>query len=539
MEEPHRNIRRITIIQMNNAYPDLAARLLLPRYGPVLIGTVLRDLGFDVQVFVEHIQTPDWDRIRNSDLLCFSLMSASANRTYQIISRIRREGIETPIVVGGTHTTYFPEDCLNHADIVVRGGEGDAILPVLVEAMNANASLADVPGISYRSQGKVIHNPDWPDRAIFRTAPDYSIVAGFQRHGFWRRLLTLKAPLVSVQSSRGCDHSCAFCITPRMFGRSVKPGVYVNDYRRGAFPELFESWRVLSQEWGRHFYFVDNQLVTTTPSRREESIAFLRQMIDARLGITYSAEARLEVADDAEMLSLLRDSGCLGLSFGFESVSQRCLDRYGKGQNVADYERLTANVRNAGIRVSGSFILGSDEDTVESIRDDVRFAMGHLYRAYFFVLGDYQAFLGQQGGLISPERVFVDNWDHYNGFFVTHYPKNMPPSVLQQELADAWRRFYSPRRLLLDLLSGSVHKTTDRFGLLLTARAFSPALEEYRRHLETIEGDMYDRAGHLKEELLQRQDTCAALRCARNAVAGVRGDAGDQHANAHTRVDHR
>jgi hypothetical protein len=68
-------IRKITCIQMRGEYPDFTHRLVMPDYGLPVIGTLLSKAGYDVRMYVEDIRAPEWDVIRQSDLVCFSTLN--------------------------------------------------------------------------------------------------------------------------------------------------------------------------------------------------------------------------------------------------------------------------------------------------------------------------------------------------------------------------------------------------------------------------------------------------------------------------------
>ena len=65
---------------MNGEFPDFTHRLVMPDYGLPLIGTLMAKQGYDVRVFIEHVQPPSWEAIRQSDLVCFSTLNAGADK---------------------------------------------------------------------------------------------------------------------------------------------------------------------------------------------------------------------------------------------------------------------------------------------------------------------------------------------------------------------------------------------------------------------------------------------------------------------------
>ena len=146
-------IKRITCIQLDGEFPDLGYRFVLPDYGTPLIGTILAQAGYDVKVYVEHIEPPDWQRISQSDLICFSSFTSAADRTYRLAQEIRSK-VGIPTVLGGTHATYFAETCLEYFDFVALG-EGDETILDLVHTLSNGGEIDEVKGIAYRVGDRV------------------------------------------------------------------------------------------------------------------------------------------------------------------------------------------------------------------------------------------------------------------------------------------------------------------------------------------------------------------------------------------------
>ena len=136
------------------------------------------EAGYDVKTYMEHVQAPEWSRIAESDLVCFSTLSAGADKTRGLAERIRAE-LGVPIVIGGTHASYYPESCLEFSDYVVFG-EGDETILDLVDALVRGRDVAEVPGIAYRRGDRVLRTAARPGPERFDTVPDFSLIGGYR-----------------------------------------------------------------------------------------------------------------------------------------------------------------------------------------------------------------------------------------------------------------------------------------------------------------------------------------------------------------------
>ena len=126
-----------------------------------------------------------------------------------LAERIRAE-LGVPIVIGGTHASYYPESCLEFSDYVVFG-EGDETILDLVDALVRGRDVADVPGIAYRRGDRVLRTAARPGPERFDTVPDYRAGAVQSRHHRGRRpaarrhsaatIMILSISALSVDSS--------------------------------------------------------------------------------------------------------------------------------------------------------------------------------------------------------------------------------------------------------------------------------------------------------------------------------------------------
>jgi radical SAM superfamily enzyme YgiQ (UPF0313 family) len=105
-----------------------------------------------------------------------------------------------------------------------------------------------------------------------------------------------------------------------------------------------------------------------------------------------------------------------------------------------------------GLSIHGMFIFGEDHDTPASIDRTVEFATKHdIDTVQFMIL---TPFPGTQcyDDLVAENRLFHRNWDYYNGMFTVFRPAKMSPVKLQTETYRAYRRFYSLRRTMANML---------------------------------------------------------------------------------------
>ena len=126
--------------------------------------------------------------------------------------------------------------------------------------------------------------------------------------------------------------------------------------------------------------------------------------------------------------------------------------------------------------------------------------------AYFFpIWGHFPEQLFGYSTIVPWYRSIFKGWRYCDGNFVTHYPKNIPPSVLQRTIADAFRTIYAPRRAFEALRRGKYWDAKWKAVHRWIWHDIEKGVREYIPFLEEIEHGLYDTQGQLLEgRLIER-----------------------------------
>ena len=415
---------KITLIEPKAPGLHVYAKFKLPRLGLPLLGAMLeRDLDIRPTIFFQELGGIDWDEVAESDMVGISTITTTALEAYAILDRIKEKG-DIPVVMGGPHVTFMPEEALERgADFVMRG-EGEFAFIELVKRVRAgDDDFASIPGLSYRSGDEFIHNSTsqrvehlddlpWPDLTLIRNHE--------------------KIRTIPVMTSRGCPYNCKFCSVTKMFGRR---------YRFRDTADVLAELEMLHERNPRAGFFFYDDNFTARPKRTKD---LLQGMIDKGLKVNWTAQARVDVVKDEELLNLMRDTGCTFLYLGLESINPLTLESYRKEQTVQDIADAVKILHKYGIKVHGMFVLGSDDDDLKTIKDTVRFARGlKIDTVQFLVLTPFPG-TETYDELIEQGRILVDDWSKYSGHHVVFNPLKMTPYQLQKEGSfRSMRRFYS------------------------------------------------------------------------------------------------
>lgn len=382
--------------------PNLSARrssdALEPLCFAILKGLTPPDV--ETVLFDERLEEIPLDD--PTDLVALTVETYTARRAYQIADAYRARGV--PVVMGGYHPTFMPQEALQHADAVVQGDAEGLWERVLADARSGRPS-----GV-YRSE-------HFPSLAGLRF--DRSIFAG-KRYG----------PMTMVQYGRGCKWNCDFC--------SIR-AFYSTNLRQRPVGEVVAELERLQP---RHVFLVDDNIFVDI-ARAKELFRALEP-----LRVPWSTQVSLDITKDPELVQLMARSGCTIVTIGFESLNEESLLQMNKHWNTkfGGYETAIKRLQDSGIMIYGTFVLGYDHDTTAAFGAAVDFASQNK-----FMLGNFNPLTPMPGtpllGRLRREgRMLHDTWwlkDGYTYGTATFRPAMMTADELTRGCFEARREFYA------------------------------------------------------------------------------------------------
>ena len=488
-------IRKIAILRVDpdssNVYSDFSH----PGLAISIIGTVLKNAGYDVACYVDAICPASWDELVGSDLVALTVNSACFRESYQLADRARLE-IGCPVVYGGPHVTFRPDEALRHGDFVARG-EGEETILELVRALEAgHTDFSAIAGLSWRdTSGQVHHNPDRDLSHNIDMIPDQSLIKGFR--AFNRRPSQRIFPTgMLVGTSRGCPFKCGFCTIPQVTCATMRyrdHDAVVADIRQ-------------QMAFSGHPYidFADDNFAVNAMRLKK----LLQRFIDERMGLRLSAQIRVETTRDPELMALLKKAGCYLVFVGYESLNDETLREYTKGGRQS-FNLIDASVKEFhkhGILVHGMFVIGADADLPRTAMRTVKWAEQQKLDSLQMLPICPLPGTPLLTRLESKGRVFKSFDDELGGEYipygagnyVLYEPEQMTAIELQEELMDAYFRFYSIPNLLRASLKivteGAIRPALFQF---LGRRLSRKAAPEVHRHIRWL-GDRRSQARELR-----------------------------------------
>ena len=459
---------KIRLIEPNAPSMHQWSHSYFVRLGLPMIGAALKQHGHDVRIYCPQLAPVDWDDVYSAELVGLSTTTSTTPATYEIADDLRRRGI--PVIIGGSHVTFMADEALEHVDYVARGEGGETIMVELAEVLQGGRELGSVMGLSYIEDGKTVHAPLHERCSDLDTLPfpDLDLIVGH------RRLTN-----VPIMTSWGCPFACNFCSVTAMFGRK---------YRFRSAENVIAE---IKQKRPKQIFFYDDNFAAD----KKRLKTLLRMMIAEGITVPWGAQVRTDVVRDKELLQLMRASGADFVALGLESVNQDTLDRFEKSQTVADIEEAIRVLHDYGIRSHGMFVLGADDDTEDSVRETVEFALRNQIDTVMLNILTPLPGTQQFADLDAEGRILERDWSFYDAQHIVFRPRHMSPSHLLRETLRANRRFYHAWRVLRSVGvvlwrrdRPSWDRMLERGWLWWYARMWwrDPANRAYRRRLQGI-----------------------------------------------------
>lgn len=334
-------------------FPRAFEQNTLPPLGISLLATCLREAGHEVDLLdltVQPLPRLDYSRycLVGMTLLCTNFPAGA-----ELARRIRKANAATCIAAGGPFADSCPKDVLDTGAFdVVAHGEGERLLPALVEALKNGTDMGEIGGLSFYRDGKIVRTLSAPliESLDALPYPSYDLLP-MDRY-----------PYHSVMASRGCPFACIFCDRGPAESRRMR---YLS-------PEHVLGWAArMVREYGyKPIRILDSTF--TVNQRWAEQVCEL--IIQSGLGIRWHCQSRIDCVNPL-LLKKMRKAGCTQFVAGVDSGNDEILALSKKRLSKASARRGAQLFRDGDApSLHLNFVIGHPWDTLESIQETVDFA---------------------------------------------------------------------------------------------------------------------------------------------------------------------
>lgn len=316
--------------------------------GVYYVAAVLKKEGYDVEIlnWYNIHKSPhrivETFRAKKPDIIGFSILNANRWGGIEIAQIAKEVDPEVKVVFGGVAATFLWRHFLTHfsvIDFVVIGEGEDAFLNLVqVIEQGHDKQLQNIRGIAFRRGNRIVRTEA---AKPINHIDELPIPASYFQYQH-------------VASSRGCPGKCTFCGSPKFWGRKI----------RLRSPENFvEELKLLYHKGVRFFYFSDD----TFTINKERVVEICKAILEKGLKILWVAISRADYVNET-ILYWMRKAGCIQISYGVESGSERIRGLLNKRLKTDDIKRAFYLTHRYGILARAYFIYGSPEETEETIQ---------------------------------------------------------------------------------------------------------------------------------------------------------------------------
>lgn len=368
---------------------------------PLQIATLkgLTPKNIETEFFDERIEKIDFET--ETDLVAISVETYSAKRAYQIAEVFLKRNIK--VVLGGFHVTLNPDESIEYASSIIVGQAENLWDDVLKDLKSNNLKRKYV--------GKIDEEVNFimPDRSIYGDK---------------------KYPKVGlVEAGRGCLFNCSFCSITNF---------YKKKYHSRNINDIIKDIKSMNQKL---IFFVDDNLCA---NKTHASKLFKRLK---KLNIKWIGQADITISKNDDLLKLMKDSGCIGVLIGFESLDVDDIESMNKKVNSNfNLESAIRKIHSAGISIYATFVFGFDstkKETFEKVYDFIN--------KQKFLLVAYNHLVPFPGTPLysdfkSKNKLLYNSWwlkNDINFGDVTFNPKHMSPKELSDLCFEYRKKVYS------------------------------------------------------------------------------------------------
>jgi radical SAM superfamily enzyme YgiQ (UPF0313 family) len=452
---------------------DVYSLFNFPARGIPLLAALLHREGYTNLVTINpkynrnrgRFSPAEFQRLAACDVVGISAITRTALQSYELATELKKVNPQIKIIFGGPHTTTMPEEALQYGDIVVLH-EGDFTIKEVMERLEDDLAaplLDDVPGLVHKNaDGEIVRTAERPFLTTEQLSSlPFPLYAPEELRGISHNVIT---------TSRGCPFECEFCDVIVNFGGKFR---FMDD------DSTIELIKYVTRLKRIPLFFGDDIF---TANRRRTQRILERLLAEGIQMPPWAHQDRVESARDPELLKLKKRANCSYVMIGLESINPDTLKLYNKHTTIEKNVQAVEAYHRVGIKVHGMFVLGSDADTKETIRETLEWAKKmKLETAQFFALTAVPGPPLTQR-LEREGRVLSNQWNLFDAQHVVVRPARMSAVELQEGIFKAALDFYSYREAIKRLFDSN-HRLFD-FVIRVRGKSLSKQIIEDNREYQ-------------------------------------------------------
>ncbi len=398
----------------------LAGALRASGHEPHIYDAMTKDVGYsEIEARIRELRP---DIVATTAITCTSLDAI------KVIELAKRVDPSIRTLCGGIHATFMHEEMFSLTDALdfVVVGEGEETIVELVNAISKSSDPANVRGIAYRQDGKIIRTPKRPYIEDLDGMPMAWDLLDWEDYVYF---ILPGSRLGAIATSRGCDKDCTFCSQQKF---------WEGTWRARSPEDLIRELEELSRDFGVNVVLLTDDYPTPDRNRWEK---FLDLLIEKGLDMKILMETRAgDIVRDRDILRKYKKAGIIHIYVGTESTEQATLDLIKKDLKTEESIEALRLLREYGIITETSLILGLPGETEDSI--DRTLAVAREYNpdfAHFLAIAPWP-----YSDIYETLKPYIEVSDYrkYNLIDPVIKPKSMTLEEMDRAIFNCYREFY-------------------------------------------------------------------------------------------------
>jgi hopanoid C-3 methylase len=340
------------------------------------------------------------------------------NRTRRLAQRIKREMPGVFVVVGGHDASREPEWFADPAVDAIAVGDGEDVMPPLVDALARGADLAKVPGLLLPAGGGLRSTGPAPARRRLDDLPlpARHLISHYAPHYY----INFRKPLALMETARGCPFKCNFCSVWKF---------HESTFREKSAARVVEELRQIEAD---NIFITDD--IFWLDVRRGEELA--KQIKAAGIRKYFTVQTRTDIiCHFPHLIEQWKECGDLAIFLGVEAIDDPGLDRVNKKNKASNNERAIGILKDLGVGFTSNFIVDPAWDREDFARLREWIAENGTYNSGFSVLTPLP---GTDLWDEAKSQVTTRDWEMYD-IIHTVLPTKLPLDEFYAEYARLWR----------------------------------------------------------------------------------------------------
>jgi anaerobic magnesium-protoporphyrin IX monomethyl ester cyclase len=293
-------------------------------------------------------------------LILFPSTTPTLAADVEAMARLKsRYGV--PMFCFGPHASTTPAESMARApqvDGMFVGEPEDAA--VELAGLSTLNEIGNVAALTYRRGDEVIPHRAHGSFTGFLTAPmpawDLLDLSQYS-------LPLVNKSYVIVETSRGCPYTCDFCVAPIHQGHK---------FRERSAAAIVDEMAHIVRTHGVKFFYLWGDTVTLNV---KSFSAICEEIIARGLDVQWFGNARADNLQDPVFVDRLKRSGCWMLALGIETESDDTRKDMMKRLESEKIRTALVNMRAAGVKSFGFFILGYPGEDVKALDRTIDYAI--------------------------------------------------------------------------------------------------------------------------------------------------------------------